>query len=203
MKRWNAFVCVCGVAWVALAGVTQAAGVDYQGKPVPSAGQVFSRGLVNIATGWVELPRNIVYEGARFPLLGVVWGALEGAGLTVGRAVAGVVDLCSLGQAGEGMYGPAMPYYVWDQKWGPPPVEPVILVPALRPPPPAPVMVEPSQTVWLVNPNGSKTPVVLRPGGGGTWVGPNGEVYTSLPTADQLRPLYGLQSTATPAPGGK
>lgn len=193
MKKFSAFVCVCGVV-AATAGVAQAAGVDYEGNPAPPASVVISRGLVNIATGWVELPRNIVYEGAQVPLFGLVWGAVKGTGLTVGRTVAGVVDLCSLGQAGEGMYSENMPYYVWDQKWTPPDT-PVVMVPA--PPRPAPVRVEPSQTVWLVNPNGSKTPVVLRPGGGGTWIGPRGEVYTALPTPEQLRPLYGLQNTAT------
>lgn len=48
------------------------------------------------------------------------------------------------------------------------------------------------QTVWITNSNGSRTPVTLRMGSGGTWTGPRGEVYTSMPTEAQLRPLYGL-----------
>jgi len=48
-------------------------------------------------------------------------------------------------------------------------------------------------TVWINNPNGSKTPVTLRAAVGGTWIGPRGEFYTSMPTDQQLRPVYGLQ----------
>ncbi len=38
--------------------------------------------------------------------------------------------------------------------------------------------------------DGSETPVVLRKKGG-NYVGPNGEHYDRLPTAEQLRPVYG------------
>lgn len=53
--------------------------------------------------------------------------------------------------------------------------------------------VEQPKTVWITNANGSKTPVELKPAGGGLWKGPKGEVYESLPTEDQLRGAYGLQ----------
>jgi len=49
-----------------------------------------------------------------------------------------------------------------------------------------------SRTVWITNANGSRTSVVLRAGEGGTWVGPKGEVYSSFPTEEQLRPVYGI-----------
>jgi hypothetical protein len=48
------------------------------------------------------------------------------------------------------------------------------------------------QTVWVTNSNGSRTPVLLRQGSGGTWTGPKGESYMSLPTGDQLRSVYGF-----------
>ncbi len=48
------------------------------------------------------------------------------------------------------------------------------------------------QTVWITNANGSRTPVVLRQGSGGTWTGPKGETYTSMPTEAQLKPVYGF-----------
>ena len=47
-------------------------------------------------------------------------------------------------------------------------------------------------TTWLENTNGSKTPVELSRHPSGTWVGPKGEHYDDIPTADQLRALYGL-----------
>jgi len=44
-------------------------------------------------------------------------------------------------------------------------------------------------TVWVTNSNGSKSPVVLRRSGP-TYIGPQGETYTSMPTEEQLRQLY-------------
>ena len=48
-----------------------------------------------------------------------------------------------------------------------------------------------SVVIWITNNNGSKTPVKLRRSGP-NFIGPNGELYSSLPTEDQLRPVYGL-----------
>lgn len=47
-------------------------------------------------------------------------------------------------------------------------------------------------TVMVINSNGSRTPVVLDRGEGGTWIGPNGEIYDRFPTLDQLKPVYGF-----------
>jgi hypothetical protein len=60
----------------------------------------------------------------------------------------------------------------------------------------APVVVAPAvpavETVWIVNSNGSRTPVELRRAEGGLYVGPKGEYYTGLPDNEQLRQLYGM-----------
>lgn len=56
-------------------------------------------------------------------------------------------------------------------------------------------------TVWIDNPNGSRTPVTLRAAVGGTWIGPRGEFYAVMPTDQQLRPIYGLQMRIPAAPG--
>lgn len=45
--------------------------------------------------------------------------------------------------------------------------------------------------IQIQNQNGSTTPVVLKKKGG-TYLGPNGEHYNRLPTAEQLQPVYGL-----------
>jgi hypothetical protein len=45
-----------------------------------------------------------------------------------------------------------------------------------------------SMTIWIDN-NGTKMPVTLRKEGT-HYVGPNGEQYSALPTADQLKPIY-------------
>ncbi len=46
-------------------------------------------------------------------------------------------------------------------------------------------------TVNVVNSNGSITPVVLRIQGN-LYIGPKGEQYMSLPTPEQLKPVYGF-----------
>ena len=45
--------------------------------------------------------------------------------------------------------------------------------------------------IQIQNDNGSMTPVVLKKKGN-TYMGPNGEHYKRLPTAEQLKPVYGL-----------
>ena len=39
------------------------------------------RGLVNIVTCWMEVPRCLVYYNSQLPVLGAVVGAVQGAGL--------------------------------------------------------------------------------------------------------------------------
>jgi hypothetical protein len=51
-------------------------------------------------------------------------------------------------------------------------------------------------TVWITNDNGSKTPVTLAPSSGG-FVGPSGEFYSSMPSEQQLKAIYGLPSQTT------
>jgi len=46
-------------------------------------------------------------------------------------------------------------------------------------------------TVNVTNSNGSVTPITLLKQGVG-YVGPRGEYYSTLPTEDQLRPVYGF-----------
>ncbi len=47
-------------------------------------------------------------------------------------------------------------------------------------------------TVAVRNSNGSVTPVQLRRGQGDSWIGPQGEVYSGMPSESQLRRLYGF-----------
>ncbi|MDO8303115.1 MAG: glycine zipper domain-containing protein [Sedimentisphaerales bacterium] len=45
--------------------------------------------------------------------------------------------------------------------------------------------------VNITNSNGSITPVILRRSGN-MWIGPKGEQYMSIPTVEQLKPVYGF-----------
>lgn len=47
-------------------------------------------------------------------------------------------------------------------------------------------------TVWLTNPNGSQTPVKLTRNADGSYTGPKGERYQTMPTEEQLKPVYGI-----------
>jgi hypothetical protein len=68
----------------------------------------------------------------------------------------------------------------------PPVVEPVV-VPAVPVIEPIPVTI----TVWVTNSNGSRIAVQLTQEG--AWYkGPRGEYYTSMPTNEQLRVVYGF-----------
>ncbi len=47
------------------------------------------------------------------------------------------------------------------------------------------------ETIWITNSNGSQTPVkVIRIGD--TYTGPKGETYSSRPTQEQLKTVYGF-----------
>jgi len=46
-------------------------------------------------------------------------------------------------------------------------------------------------TVWITNSNGSKIPIRLRRSGP-NYIGPRGELYSTMPTEEQLKPVYGF-----------
>ena len=79
------------------------------------------RGLVNIVTCWMEVPRCLVYYNSQLPVLGVVIGAVQGAGFTATRAFAGVADFASFGFMTDSIYKSCHGFeeYVWEARWGP------------------------------------------------------------------------------------
>ena len=79
------------------------------------------RGLVNIVTCWLEVPRCLIYHNSQVPVMGAVVGACEGAGLTVIRAFAGVADFLSFGFMTDSIYETTYDFkeWVWDSRWIP------------------------------------------------------------------------------------
>ncbi len=78
-----------------------------------------SRGVINSASCWVELPRNIYVETKNNAIIGPLKGVFKGLGLTVTRAVAGVMDLATFGTVDDTftVYDQySVPYFVW-QDW--------------------------------------------------------------------------------------
>jgi putative exosortase-associated protein (TIGR04073 family) len=79
-----------------------------------------TRGFMNVATFWVELPRNIHVETSEDPIVGPMVGFGKGLGLSLTRAVAGVMDIATFGTVDDTytVYDRfAFPYFVW-QGWG-------------------------------------------------------------------------------------
>jgi putative exosortase-associated protein (TIGR04073 family) len=79
----------------------------------------FGRGLANIATCWLELPRCVIYDNAQIPFFGLLVGIPEGAIFTVARAFTGVFDIATLGFSGDALHGKSFPDFVWESKWMP------------------------------------------------------------------------------------
>lgn len=79
------------------------------------------RGIVNIATCWMEVPRCLVYHNSQLPVLGLVVGSCQGAGFTVIRAFAGVADFLSFGFMSDSIYDSCHGFeeWVWDARWVP------------------------------------------------------------------------------------
>lgn len=94
-------------------------------KPGPF--YVLGRGVANVATCPLEIPRCMIYDNACVPILGFVGGAVEGSFLTVFRALGAVVDIGSLGFSGRGVYSEAFPDFVFQARWVPKPEEKVII----------------------------------------------------------------------------
>ena len=79
------------------------------------------RGLVNVATCWLEIPRCFVYHNSQVPVMGTVVGVCEGVGFTTVRAFAGVADFISLGFMTDSIYlcNHEFKEWVWASRWVP------------------------------------------------------------------------------------
>lgn len=82
------------------------------------AGKKLGRGLVNILTGWVELPKNIYQTSVESnPFAGITIGLAKGLGMTVVRTGAGVYDTATFPFALPQDYKPILePEYVFKDK---------------------------------------------------------------------------------------
>lgn len=97
---------------------TQAAAESFQGEEnLYNMG----RGIVNIATCWLEIPRCIIYHNSQVPVMGTIVGICEGAGFTVVRAFSGVMDFISFGFMTDSIYNSTHEFreWVWDSRWQP------------------------------------------------------------------------------------
>ncbi|MCX7847310.1 MAG: hypothetical protein N2595_04700 [bacterium] len=80
------------------------------------------RGVANLVVGWLEIPQCLTYYAVEYPVIGVVPGALQGAGMTVVRAFGGVIDLVTVGYLAPGntVYDAVEePLLPWEGAWLP------------------------------------------------------------------------------------
>lgn len=78
------------------------------------------RGVANLATGWLELPRNLVIEHVNYPVLGLGTGWLKGLFFMTSRVVLSVVDIGMFGMTGPSAYSPdVFPEFVFQAQWNP------------------------------------------------------------------------------------
>ncbi len=101
---------------------------DLAAEPAPAVQQEESsnnfcnmgRGVVNVVTCFLEVPRCMVYRNSQVPFWGFVEGAVRGSGLTALRAFSGVTDILFLGFDYGKMYNEKdFQEYVWKSPWLP------------------------------------------------------------------------------------
>ncbi len=90
-----------------------------EGSVIEKMGKKLGRGLVNVVTGWIELPKNIYDTSVETnnPLMGITYGLVKGVGMTVVRTGAGAYDVVTfLFPIPEG-YKPVLePEFVFEEK---------------------------------------------------------------------------------------
>jgi len=80
----------------------------------------FSRGIINVFTLWLEVPRNIVLDVNKYPFFGIVSGSMKGLYFSGARLCLSAADICMFGFTGPGAYNPDIfPEYVWESDWNP------------------------------------------------------------------------------------
>jgi len=108
-----------GLAVLVCAGVGMAQ-EDAQGGGRKNFGTMSSnmgRGVVNMLTFWLEVPRNLWLDSTRNPYFGWFSGTMDGAFLGTARAFGGVTDFVTFGLTGPSIYSDVFPEYIWDAKW--------------------------------------------------------------------------------------
>jgi hypothetical protein len=114
-------------------------------------------------------------------LIGAGGGAL--AGQAIGHNTTGTLIGAGVGAIGGYIVGNEMDKSNTQKQQAPTPA-------------PAPSYNAPSDyntvTIWLNNSNGSQSPVKLTRNGDGSYTGPRGERYQTMPTEQQLKQTYGM-----------
>lgn len=128
MSRFSFLVCAAflGFAILSIAVPTQVRAAEEQEEiyrdntDFSKALTKLGRGIVNVLTGWVEIPKNIATEWRRTdPFSGFVVGTIKGIGWTIGRTISGAYDIITFPVPVPKEYKPLMePEYILPSVWG-------------------------------------------------------------------------------------
>jgi len=81
--------------------------------------EAFGRGIVNILTCWLEIPRNMINDNfIVMPGLGVLTGFVKAPFYTLARFGTGTIDFFTFGSFSNSLYNEErFPEYVWQADW--------------------------------------------------------------------------------------
>ena len=118
------FTCVV-LLFASAAGHAQApskmpASPEYHDMPIEGVailmGKKLFRGITNVATGWGEIPRQLIITTQHEGPLGVPLGFFKGVMMTAVRTAAGAVEIALFLAPAPGFYDPLLsPGLVWEQ----------------------------------------------------------------------------------------
>ena len=115
MKKIIAFIlilCVFGVA------VPQEEKIEYIYPRDINPINAYTRGVVNVFTLWLEVPRNLVLDVNEYPFFGLLSGSMKGVFFSGARLCLSFADIFMLGMTGPSAYNPdTFPEYVWQSRW--------------------------------------------------------------------------------------
>ena len=102
----------------ALAGVTRSVEEASPQQVVSGMANKLARGTANLATGWLELPKQIYLTSREEGLAqGLTVGPLKGIGMTLVRTVSGAGEALTFFIGYPGFFDPFFdPAYVWQKE---------------------------------------------------------------------------------------
>lgn len=111
--------CLVGLVLVGMAAAGSGLAAEPFGPPpgpeLTGPQRKLSRGVANLFTGWMEIPKQVMVGAEREGLLGGVVGLGKGMGLGVVRTVIGAYELLTFpAEVPENFRPPLTPEYVWQ-----------------------------------------------------------------------------------------
>ena len=117
--RTSCVLCAAASGVLALCVLCSAVPPTAPPATAPNPPYAFARGWANLLGGWLEIPRGVIYENTRIPVVGFAVGPVKGTFLTLWRELAGGMDVVCFGVTRQGLYTHDVPEFVWDATWMP------------------------------------------------------------------------------------